>query len=66
MIVVVNKEEREVQEDITLKQLVNELDVENNVMACVVNDNVVKKQNYNDVVLKDGDDIDLLSFVAGG
>jgi sulfur carrier protein len=64
--VVVNGENREYRDDITLKSLIEDLKIEDKVMAAALNMEVVKKDSWSITTLKDGDSIELLHFVGGG
>ena len=66
MKIVVNGQEREFQENITLETLLKELSLESKVMAAAINMNIVKQNNWNTHTLTDGDKLELLDFVGGG
>ena len=40
--------------------------IEDKVMACAVNMDIVKKESWSSYILKDNDTIELLNFVGGG
>ena len=62
----VNGEFREVEADIKVSTLLKELGIEEKTMASAVNMEVVKKENWDSYVIKDGDKVEFLHFVAGG
>jgi len=62
----VNGEEKNFSENATLKDILKELKVEDKVMAIAVNMEIVKKENWENFKPKDGDKIEMLTFVAGG
>ncbi len=62
----VNGEFREVEADIKVGTLLKELGIEEKTMASAVNMEVVKKENWDSYVIKDGDKVEFLHFVAGG
>ncbi len=66
MKVIVNGEEREFQEGITLKELIQRLGLENKVMAAALNMQIVKQHNWDETLLHNGDKVELLDFVGGG
>ena len=66
MIVTVNGEERDIEEGITLKKLINELGIKDKVMAAAVNMEIVKEDKWSEYVLKEKDRVELLHFVGGG
>jgi sulfur carrier protein len=62
----VNGEFREVATDIKVGTLLKELGIQEKTMASAVNMEVVKKENWDSYVIKDGDKVEFLHFVAGG
>jgi len=64
--ITVNGEDREYQDNISLQQLITELNIEDKVMAAAVNMEIVKKDNWGSYRLKDNDRVELLHFVGGG
>ena len=66
MKIVVNGEEREFNENITLQELLKALSLEGKVMAAAVNMNIVKQNTWESYNLQDGDKLELLDFVGGG
>jgi len=66
MKLVVNGEVKEFDENLTLLQLLEELNLVDRVMAAAVNMDIVKQDNWNKYILKDGDSLELLDFVGGG
>ncbi len=66
MTIIINGEKREVQEKITVEELLKELALEDKVMAAAVNMEIVKQDSWNRHTLADGDKLELLDFVGGG
>ena len=66
MKLIVNGEELEFRNDITLLEVIKELKIEDKVMAAAINLEVVKKDNWDKTKLKQNDKIELLQFVGGG
>ncbi len=66
MTLIVNGETKEFKDDLTLKNIITELQIENKVMAAAVNMNIVKKDDWNSFTPKNDDKIELLQFVGGG
>jgi sulfur carrier protein len=64
--IVVNGENREVAENISIGALLRELGIEDKTMASAVNTKVVKKDDWDDHAVKAGDKIEFLHFVGGG
>ena len=66
MIIIVNGNERTIEEGATLLELLKKLDLEGKVMAAAVNMEIVKQDQWDKHVLVDGDKLELLDFVGGG
>ena len=62
----VNGEIKDLEDNITITQLIENLGIEIKVMAGAVNMEIVKKDNWDSYVLKDGDKVEFLDFVGGG
>ena len=66
MNLIINGEEKEFNENSTLQAVINELKVEDKVMAAAVNMEIVKKDEWNKYIVKNDDKLELLQFVGGG
>ena len=66
MTLIVNGETKEFKDNLTLQNIITELQIENKVMAAAVNMNLVKKDDWNSFVPKNDDKLELLQFVGGG
>jgi len=66
MDLIINGEEKNVKENSTLQEIINELKIEKKVMAAAVNMSIVKKDDWNSFTLKQNDKVELLQFVGGG
>ena len=66
MTLIVNGETKEFKDDLTLQNIITDLQIENKVMAAAVNMNIVKKDDWNSFTPKNDDKIELLQFVGGG
>jgi len=66
MKIIINGEDRETQESITLLALLKELSLEDKVMAAALNMEIVKQDSWDKTQLKEGDKLELLDFVGGG
>ena len=62
----VNGEIKELEDNITINELINSLGIEIKVMAGAVNMEIIKKDDWDTYILKDGDKIEFLDFVGGG
>lgn len=65
MNLIVNGEEKITQSK-TVQNLLDELDINEKVMAAAVNMNVVKKENWSMFELNENDKVEFLQFVGGG
>ncbi len=66
MTVIVNGNERTIEEGATLLELLKKLDLEGKVMAAAVNMEIVKQDQWDVHTLVDNDKLELLDFVGGG
>lgn len=66
MKLIINGENKEFTDNLTLNDIIKNLQVQNKVMAAAVNMNIVKKQDWNSFIPKENDSIELLNFVGGG
>lgn len=66
MKLVLNGTESEIQENITLSELLKSLNIEPGRVAVEVNMEIIKKGNFQDHVLKNGDSVEIVNFVGGG
>lgn len=62
----VNGKVHAVEPGTTALQLLERLDVEPNNIALARNDEIVHRRTFGDVVLEDGDSIEIISILAGG
>lgn len=66
MKIVLNGENRELHESISLLTLMEQEGVTDKVMAAAVNMQIVKKEDWGTKSLEEGDKVELLQFVGGG
>ena len=66
MKIIINGQEKEFSEGITVLDVLKELSLEDKVMASAVNMNIVKQDDWNRFIVNDGDKLELLDFVGGG
>lgn len=62
----INGEKREFTNNSKLKEIMALLQIEEKVMACAVNMQIIKKEKWGSHTLNDGDKIEMLHFVGGG
>lgn len=66
MKIYVNGEEREVLKGLTVTALLEELGIQRDRVAVELNLDIVPKGSFIDTVVKDGDRVEIVSFVGGG
>ncbi len=66
MIISVNGEKKEVEENWTVENLIESLKLDKDLIAVEINGNIVKKINYKNHILKEGDEIEILTLIGGG
>ena len=62
----INGEDREVVDNLSLKELVTQLDLTSERIAIELNQNVVRRANWPSTVLKENDRLEIVHFVGGG
>jgi sulfur carrier protein len=62
----INGTDSEMQDGVTISGLLETLQIEPARVAVEVNLQIVKKCNFNDHALKDGDAVEIVNFVGGG
>ncbi len=66
MNLIVNGENKDFAKNCTLQTIIDELKVEEKVMAAAVNMKIIKKDEWNKFIVKENDKLELLQFVGGG
>lgn len=66
MTIMLNGEAREWPQPRTVADLLTELDIDTRMVAVERNRLVVKRAKFNDTVVVEGDEIEIVSFVGGG
>ena len=66
MTIIVNGNERTIEEGATVLDLLKKLDLEGKVMAAAINMEIVKQDQWDTHKLVDSDKLELLDFVGGG
>jgi sulfur carrier protein len=66
MKIFINGQEQEVEENITVDELIEFLKIRERTMATAVNMKIVKEWDWIGYTLNDGDKIEFLQFVGGG
>ena len=66
MTIIINGKTEEIAQNTSLKKVLLDLGLYEKVMASAVNMQIVKQDNWDNYILKDGDKLELLDFVGGG
>jgi sulfur carrier protein len=66
MRITVNGEEREVEAGLTVRDLLSLLSIKEARVAVEVNLDVIRRDNLGDRILREGDKVEIVSFVGGG
>jgi len=66
MKLIVNGQSKEFMDNLTLQEIIDNLQITNKVMAAAVNMEIVKKDTWSTFKPKENDIIELLNFVGGG
>ncbi len=62
----INGEDREVVDNLSLKELITQLDLTPERIAIQLNQNVVRRADWPSTVLKENDQVEVVHFVGGG
>jgi len=66
MNIILNGEKREVPDNITVHGLLEQLNIQHQRVAVELNEMIVKKDRYDATVIKEGDALEVVSFMGGG
>lgn len=66
MKIVINGKNRTLNESTSLKQLISELDLGKKRLAIEVNQTIVPRSHYEDYLLKDDDQLEIVQAIGGG
>jgi sulfur carrier protein len=62
----INGETREIKANETIKSVVEALNIDDKIAACALDSRIVKREFWASTMLKEGDRLELLTFVGGG
>lgn len=62
----INGKEKDFEKGLTIRQLIENVGLADKPFAVELNKEVVKKENHNSVILRDGDTLEIIHFVGGG
>lgn len=66
MKVTINGDQKEFVNDVSLLQLLKQLDLPNERIAIELNKDVVRKKDWENIKISDQDKIEIIHFVGGG
>lgn len=66
MKLIINGQSQEHNEDISLDTLLTAMSADPEHVAIMVNDEIIRRQERDNVTLTDGDRVEILTMVAGG
>ena len=66
MKITVNGNKMEFQEDISVQGMLEAMNNQNKMIVIEKNLEIVSKENFSQTILKEGDSIEIISFVGGG
>ncbi len=66
MILKINGKERNVSQGINISQLLDELNIQKDRVAVELNKEIAKKSQWENIYLKEGDVLEIVTFVGGG
>ena len=62
----INGEDRNINENLSLQELFDSLEIKTQIMASAINMKVIKKDKWEATILRDNDEVEFLQFVGGG
>ena len=66
MLIEVNGEQRDVPDSVTVNGLVQHLSLVPERLAIELNHRVVRRADWQEIILKEGDHVEIVHFVGGG
>lgn len=66
MILKINGKEIEVSDGINISELLDELKISKDRVAIELNKDIAKRSQWNEICLKEGDILEIVTFVGGG
>ncbi len=65
-IIINNKQEEFDQNSMTVRQLLNQKKFTFSMLVVKLNKKLIKKEDYDSVIIRDGDDVSVLHLMSGG
>ena len=66
MLIKLNGKETEVRDNVTLNSLLDNMKINPQMVACEVNEQIVRSAKYPDTKLSPGDRVEILQMICGG
>ncbi len=66
VIISLNGEQKEIPEGLTIRGLLESLNIRHQRVAVELNETIVKKDRYEETAVRDGDVLEVVSFMGGG
>lgn len=66
MQITINGENREVEQNLTISELLRKLEMPDQRIAVEINKEIVRKKDWESTILSDADKIEIVHFVGGG
>ena len=66
MRIVLNGDPKDLTGEVTLQQLLDQLSIPNGRVACEVNLRIVRRAQYAQTVIKEGDAVEIIQAIGGG
>jgi sulfur carrier protein len=66
MTIKINGNDKIINENLSLQELFNSLEIKTQIMASAINMKVIKKDKWDITILKNNDEVEFLQFVGGG
>ena len=64
--IILNGKEKEFEGEVTVEDFISQLNYKKEQVAVELNEKIIPKADYSKTVVKDGDVIEVLSFMGGG
>ena len=64
--IILNGKEAEIEPGTTLTKLLEQMKIVPEMVACEVNQKIIKRSEYSSMAIDDGDEIEILQMIGGG
>ncbi len=62
----INGKEKELEGEMTIGRLLKEKKIRPEVVTVELNDKIIEREKYGDIILKEGDRLELVYYMGGG